>query len=255
MLQRRNILIDQGNTYCKLCIVDDGIFKDQTLYKTLPKEVLMDICNVPKDVILSVIFCAVGKLESYNLDFLRERANFFLELNENTPLPIDIASYPRNQLGADRIAVIVGAYSKLEEKQEVLIIDIGTAITYERISKEGKFLGGNISPGPKTRLLSLHKETARLPLVDMPFEENVEIGNTTVSAISCGVNKGVVFEINGYIAELKEKYPQSKVFLTGGYGIYFVNQLKSVNFVVPNLVMIGLNRILENYVCTIQKKS
>jgi type III pantothenate kinase len=83
-----------------------------------------------------------------------------------------------------------------------------------------------------------------LPLIE-PEPESLFLGNSTNSAILSGALYGIVFEIDGYINALKIKYPQLSVFLTGGSTFYFDNKLKNAIFAERNLVLIGLNRILQ----------
>jgi type III pantothenate kinase len=90
----------------------------------------------------------------------------------------------------------------------------------------------------------LHHFTQRLPQVE--FDEQVSfMGTNTTTAIQSGVLYGIVSEIDGYINRLMQKYPKLSVFLTGGDAVYFEKRLKSSIFANKNLVLIGLNRILE----------
>jgi len=138
---------------------------------------------------------------------------------------------------------VVGA-SFLCPDCEILVIDAGTAITYDFIDSKKVYWGGNIAPGLDLRLRALHEFTQKLPLVSVK-NETPFIGNSTDSAILSGVIYGIVFEIDGYINELKIKYPQLSTFLTGGSTFYFAAKLKNAIFAERNLVLIGLNRILQ----------
>ena len=146
-------------------------------------------------------------------------------------------------LGKDRLAAVVGA-SFLKPGKDILVIDAGTAITYDFINSKKQYLGGNIAPGINLRLRSLHEFTQRLPLVQVNSESPL-LGVDTNSALVSGALYGIVFEIDGYISTLKIKYPQLSVFLTGGSTFYFDTKLKSPIFAEKNLVLIGLNRILQ----------
>ena len=126
------------------------------------------------------------------------------------------------------------------------MIDAGSAITYDIVDNKGNFLGGNIAPGIKMRLRSLHEFTDRLPMVvkdgDIPF-----IGYDTETAIRSGVITGICHEIEGYIRASREKFGEVFVFLTGGDGISLKNNIKSSIFADKFLVAKGLNRILLKY--------
>jgi type III pantothenate kinase len=143
----------------------------------------------------------------------------------------------------DRIAAAVGAYSILPQR-DILIIDAGTAITYDIVTKDGEYIGGNISAGIDLRFKALNEFTAKLPLVKSdgvkPF-----IGNNTETAIRCGILDGVKHEIEGFINQFTAKYPHLLVFLTGGTDFDFDERVKKRIFADKFLVLRGLNRILQ----------
>ena len=137
---------------------------------------------------------------------------------------------------------MVGAFYEKPDCN-ILIIDAGTAITYDLLLKQGVFTGGNIAPGIRMRLKALNHFTGKLPLVekigDFPL-----MGTDTETAIRAGVIQGVLFEMDGYIRELKAIYPDLLVFLTGGDAFLLAEKLKTPIFVDKNIVLKGLNRIL-----------
>jgi type III pantothenate kinase len=145
-------------------------------------------------------------------------------------------------LGNDRIGAVAGAQF-LYPKENILIIDAGTAITYD-ILIGNEYLGGNISAGLNMRLKALHHFTSSLPLVEL--EDEIEFwGNNTGAAILSGVVNGIIFEIEGYIEYFKKRGEKNITIITGGDANYLVKKIKQPIFAVPNLVLIGLNRILE----------
>lgn len=234
-----NIVIDQGNTSTKVALFEDRILVEKFRFKQLSAKkvnALLDQYS-PQNGIL----CSVGRLNNELTDTLKERLPFFIELNENTPLPIKSTYKTPETLGKDRIASAVGAYTYQPEKN-LLIIDIGTAITYDFVDATGTYRGGNISPGMTTRFRALHQFTKRLPLLD---EEGdiPDIGYNTETAIRSGVINGIVHEINSYVDEYIKKY-NVFAFLTGGHSIYFADKLKRRIFADVNLVLKGLNDIL-----------
>jgi type III pantothenate kinase len=164
-------------------------------------------------------------------------------LSANTPLPIENRYLTKETLGKDRIAAVVGAYD-LYPNQNLLVIDAGTAITYDFINEKGQYLGGNISPGIEMRFKALNYYTGKLPRVQ-PKEWNKLYGSTTEEAILGGVLNGVVFEVDKTIESFKEFYKNLKVIITGGDAEFFDNKLKNSFFVNFNLLALGLNRILE----------
>lgn len=146
-------------------------------------------------------------------------------------------------LGLDRLAAAVGA-NNIYPQTNVLVVDCGTAITIDFVAASGVFEGGNISLGLNTRFKALNTFTSKLPLL-ATVDEFPMIGKNTSEAIWAGVLNGAIFELDSYIDFFKAKYPDIKVLITGGDAFFFERKLKNTIFVVPNLVILGLNRILD----------
>ena len=238
-----NLVLDQGNTATKIVLVDRGSAVYSGAYPRLtPEELttLIDRYRPERGIIASV-----AEPDPAWLPLLRRRLRRFLSLNDDLGLrlPITIGYLTPETLGRDRIAAAVGAHT-LRADAPLLVIDAGTAITYDLVLPPGHFVGGNISPGLTTRFRALNHYTSRLPLVH-EREEVPPLGTTTETAILSGVVSGIVYEMNGYIDDLRSKHPDLVVFLTGGNAFYFDGRLKCVTFASENLVWIGLNRILE----------
>jgi type III pantothenate kinase len=166
-----------------------------------------------------------------------------VQLTWQTPIPlINLYSTPKT-LGMDRIAAAVGAWS-LKPGNDILIVDVGTAITYDFVSSKGEYFGGNISPGKDLRFKSLHEHTGALPLVSMNGEIPL-IGNSTDSAIRSGVINGIKNEFSGFVSSMREIYPLLLVFLTGG-DMELLEKIEKIGtFVSENLVIQGLNSIIN----------
>ena len=169
----------------------------------------------------------------------------------DTPLPVLNLYETPSTLGTDRISSVIGAYYEAKCKHAVMCIDSGTAITYDIINKEGEYIGGNISPGMEMRFKALHDYTSRLPYISNRFSSS-RIGTTTESAIINGVQEGMRKEIEGYIREYRKKYPGLLVFFTGGDEIDFDYVNKKCIFADKNLVLKGLNIILNHLQQTIK---
>lgn len=236
-----NLIIEQGNTSSKVAVYENGEIEAYFVRKRLEipfiEEVLREH-DCERGILSTVI-----DLDKDLVSFLERRLKYLLVLDEHVALPIRVMYRTPETLGQDRLAAVVGAYT-LKPGRDVLIIDAGTAITYELLDASGRYLGGNISPGLATRFRALNQFTRKLPLVSEPEVVPV-IGTDTISAIQAGVVKGIIYEMDGYIDEVKAKYPNLFVFLTGGHSFYFERRLKNYIFADINLVLIGLNRILE----------
>lgn len=159
-----------------------------------------------------------------------------------TKIPIANKYHTPHTLGSDRLAAAVGAYMK-HKGCDVLVVDVGTCITYDFVNSNGEYLGGNISPGPTARLRALHDSTALLPMVERKGN-TPDLGYDTETAIRSGVMRGVQFEIEGYIRDIILKYPAVFIYLTGGVHLNLhISEKKCIfadNFIVP----FGLNKIL-----------
>ena len=240
-----NLCIDQGNSRTKIAVFDrnnmvyEAAF-DQTECEHKINGILHDF--QVESAILSSVVHDNAALEQ----LLRQTCEHFISLSHLTPLPIRNTYRTPGTLGKDRLAAVVGA-AFLQPDTDILVIDAGTAVTYDFIDASGVYHGGNIAPGVEMRLKALHTFTQKLPLVKI--DTNVDfLGKDTQSAIQAGVLYGVVLEIDGYIERLMLKYPKLSVFLTGGSAVLFDNKLKSRIFADKNLVLTGLNRILQHNV-------
>ena len=236
-----NLIIEQGNTSTKVAIYAEGNLKASFVYKTFDKsklKPLFDVYSLDKG-----IYSTVADVDEDLIVYLKERLSCFIYFDNDVRLPITIKYKTPHTLGKDRIAAVVGAYY-LQPNRNILIIDAGTCITYELLEASGSYLGGNISPGMTTRFKALNDYTKKLPLVN-EREEVPCWGPCTEDAIRAGVVNGIVFEMDGYIDKAKELYSDVLVFLTGGHSFYFESRLKNSIFADINLVLTGLNRILE----------
>ena len=164
-------------------------------------------------------------------------------LDATLPLPIQNKYATPHTLGVDRIAGVCGAHS-LFPSSDCLVIDAGTCITYDVIDRSGGFLGGGISPGMRMRFQAVHTFTAKLPLIN-PVPLPPLIGDSTETCIQSGIVNGLTAELNGIITQYQDKFDGLKVILSGGDTRFFENKLKGSIFAVPELVLGGLNSILN----------
>ncbi|MGL5938621.1 MAG: type III pantothenate kinase [Phocaeicola sp.] len=237
-----NLVIDIGNSTAKLAIFEkDKIIEvirdsNQSLAQL---GMLCEKYSLTQGIISSVISYS-DKIKSE----LKKLPFELLHLNYLTPIPIQNRYRTPHTLGMDRVAGVVGA-NYLHPHTPLLVIDAGTCITYDFITSKGIYEGGNISPGLQMRFEALHNFTNKLPLVDKKGDSPL-YGYDTETAIRSGVQKGIEFEMGGYIEELKKMHPGLFVFLTGGDDFSFDCNLKSIIFADRFLVLKGLNRILRH---------
>ena len=235
-----NLLFDLGNTNSKIAVYSNNMVETQSFRDICINDIKKLKSTYPiNNVILSSVIYYKNEIK----DYLQNNFKNFIELNSETPIPIEIIYKTKQTLGNDRIATAVGA-NNIFPNTNVLVIDIGTAITFDLINNKNQFIGGNISPGVTLRLQSLNEHTKKLPLVQK--NENFKlIGNDTNSAILFGIENGILFEIEGYINHLQKKYKNLKIIFTGGDKFLFEKKIKIPIFVKSNLLFHGLNRILN----------
>ncbi|MCP3928084.1 MAG: type III pantothenate kinase [Bacteroidetes bacterium] len=235
-----NLAVDIGNTRTKIALFEGNALVRKFTWKSWKPSDLFELAtnqNVKNIIYSTVAAVSVEEVKGYFNDF------FFLPLTAETPLPIDNLYATPETLGKDRLAAVVGAF-QLYPSKNCLVVDAGTCITYDILNAQGEYLGGNIAPGISLRLRAMHEFTARLPLIEQgPFEQ--WIGDSTESAMRNGGQLGVLLEVSGYIRHFKEKFGDVCVIFTGGDSNFFVENLKSKIFVNQNLVLIGLNKILN----------
>ena len=239
-----NLVIDQGNSTAKIAVFEGDSLVEQWRCEDLLPEVLRRVAvSAP---IEAAIYCSVTHHSENIIVTLREIAGKVYELTSLRPLPITIGYATPSSLGRDRIAAVAGARAMLPGRT-VLVVDAGTAITYDVLQPDGNFLGGNIAPGLWLRAEALNRHTERLPLVNVETPGDVALwGTDTPRAITAGIVRGVAGEIDYYRRMLPD---DAAVILTGGDAVRlapFVPQHHAAEVIVePALVVRGLNCILQ----------
>ena len=190
------------------------------------------------------ILSSVKPTEEDLKQFLCSEFDQFLELDHRTELPIENLYQTPESLGKDRLAAAVGA-NELFPDLNLLVIDAGTAITYDLVSEKNQFIGGNISPGLEMRFKALNHFTGKLPLVTYS-DDFEQIGRNTTDAIRAGVQNGILYEMAQNIDFFNRNYQNLHIIMTGGDSNFFDKKLNYSIFVHFNLTLIGLNRILEH---------
>ena len=236
-----NLVIDQGNSTTKVGVFSNETLFYSTVFEKFGKNEVISLFKqfeIPNAILSSVI-----DIERELINYLDEVFEKFVLLDEKTPLPIENLYKTPETLGRDRIAACVGA-NYLKPNTNLLIIDAGTAVTYDVVNAKNQYVGGNISLGLGMRRKALHTFTQKLPLIKMKDSAPM-LGSTTNEAILAGVVNGLIYEMEGYISSVSSVYPNLSVFLTGGDAFYFEKKLKSSIFANHNLLLVGLNRILN----------
>ena len=230
-------------------MTDEGKMVKHLIYKSFSSadvERLFELYEISDSIISSVV-----NIEAAVVNTLHRRSRHFVLFDHNTPVPIVNGYATPETLGQDRLAAAVGAKA-LCPNENLLIIDAGSAITYDFVSAEGEYMGGNIAPGLKMRFTMLQRMTKKLPLVEVDENELIPLfGKNTRDAIAAGVIRGMAYEIKGYMRTLGEKMPHFRTFLTGGNAPFVLNNVRTsptekreIRY-EKHLVLIGLNEILR----------
>lgn len=237
-----NLCLDIGNTQLKV-----GHYNQ--------KGKLLEVLTVPhwqaaqletklkKWAIKKAIVSSVQVQDEELLALLRRELEEVYVLSTHLKLPIIIDYATPTTLGNDRLAVAVAA-ATLYPQQAVLVVDAGTCITYDFVTAEGHYLGGSILPGIDMRFRAMHEFTAKLPLAERA-QLDTFVGNSTETSLQTGVLYGVLHELEGFAAQYTQQFGPIVVLVTGGSLPHFDSQLKSKIFAQPNLVLDGLNAILD----------
>ncbi|WP_046756520.1 type III pantothenate kinase [Kordia jejudonensis] len=238
-----NLIVDAGNTYVKVAVFQqDKMLHHESFEKELfQKKIEKTLQNFPE--VDQMITSSVTKLTKETKTYLASLAIKILKLTHETPVPFQNTYTTPETLGVDRIALVVAAVSQYP-KQNVLVIDAGTCITYDFKTVNEIYLGGGISPGVQLRYKTLNLLTANLPLLKPEIPKNY-IGNSTNNAIHSGVSIGVITEIDGIIERYKEQFEHLTVILTGGDTNFLAKRLKNTIFANSKFLLQGLNNVLE----------
>ena len=238
------LAINIGNTNTVIGLLDNGI---QIIKKRLTKElrfsediytfIISEVGYI--DIEGSILASVVPQLTEAFADVIYEilgRKSIVVSPNINTGL--DFSGYECALLGSDRIAACAYAWEKY--KAPMIVIDMGTATTFNIIDENGVFLGGAILPGLRMGIEALCKGTAQLPETELDYYVSL-IGHNTKECILSGTLFGAAAMIEGMVSKIKcEMHKDLKVIITGGNSKYMIQYCKTEMLYEPNLVLKGL---------------
>lgn len=236
------LTIDNGNTSTKVAVWRDGSLDSPIIHGEVKASEIIDLAKKYGGKFDWSAWCSVADNNPDLYLAVNEVSERMINIDTYTPMPLDFSHYTTpNTLGADRIAALAGAHS-LHPGQQLLVADCGTAITYDVLSSDGVFMGGNIAPGIALRLEALYRFTSRLPRL-YPTDEDVAIwGSSTTSAMQAGALYGVIGELNYYRKHLSK---DAVIVLTGGAVPFLLPHLSFPVTVDNDLVLTGLKYIIE----------
>jgi len=162
-----------------------------------------------------------------------------IEVSSHLPLDLKIAIQNPEQIGADRLANAVAARQRYQGA--VIVVDFGTATTFDVISAAGEYLGGVIAPGVHTSAQDLFVRAARLPRFVEIREPADVIGKTTEESILSGLFFGTVGQVDGVVGKIAEQLgEEATVVATGGLAHLIAPKSATIGEVCPDLTLIGL---------------
>jgi len=236
------LTIDIGNTSIAF-----GVFQGKKLrsaWKISTRNIfLKKAARLPKDIDAVIISSVVPKATPVIKKQLVKKYKIFpLILGENIRAPIKNLYNNPKQVGQDRLVDAVAA--KELYGCPAIVIDFGTAITFDIILKKGEYLGGIIVPGIETSVRALSKQAALLPIIKVSVPKEL-VGRNTINSMKSGIFHGFGCLCDGLVAKLKKRYGPMRVIATGGHAELMAKFSRSINRVDPNLTLQGLRIIYE----------
>ena len=243
-----NLVVDIGNTRAKAAVfVGDQIQKALVFEKNTLAQSLFGLRSQFPQIERALLSSVA---EDAKLLIGKSLAGIpVVELSATTPLNFNSRYVDLSKLGADRKALVAAAVTKFP-RNSVLVIDMGSCVTYDLVDAYKMHHGGGISPGWNMRLRAMHEQTSRLPLLNTTEAELLNhggvMGISTEVAMYMATFNGLVDEIDGAIYRYRQEYPDLTVILTGGDAAVFSVRLKNGIFAHSNFLLEGLNALLQH---------
>ena len=255
------LAIDVGNTNIVLGVFDGDRLAESWRLATLRERTadeigilvthLFERSRIPLERVDGIILSSVvppltGTMEEMALRYFG-RSPLTVDPVSNTGMPV--LYEPIADVGADRVVNAVAAYEAYgrRSKSPVIVVDFGTATTFDAISAAGEYIGGVICPGIGISADALFQRAARLPRVDVRKPPAV-IGRTTVTSMQSGLFFGYVEMVDGLTRRIRREVPHGEraiVIATGGLAEVLSSETTSIQHVDPNLTLDGLRLIWE----------
>jgi type III pantothenate kinase len=236
-----NLILDVGNSLLKIALFKKSELIQKIKFLENYKRNIEDI--ISKNNVTHSIISNVGRIDDSIINILKESTNLLLVSNQ-LKVPFKNLYKSKNTLGQDRLALVSAAAFNFPN-ENVLIVDVGSCITYDFKNNNNEYLGGGISPGISMRFKSLNTFTSNLPLIDFDSIHQL-IGNNTKNSINSGVINGTISEINGIIHQYCEEFKNIRIILTGGDSNFLLKRIKNSIFADQNFLLVGLNKLLED---------
>ncbi|MGH7022045.1 MAG: type III pantothenate kinase [Caulobacteraceae bacterium] len=249
------LAIEQGNTNTIFAVHDGTTWVAQWRAGTDPNRTadeyavwLTQLLSLGGLCMEAMDACIISSVVPQSLFSLRNLARRYFHLEpmvvgENVDLGIEVRIEKPSEAGSDRLVNAIGAHSAYEGA--LLVVDSGTATTFDLVAADGAFEGGVIAPGINLSVQALHEAAARLPRVAIQKPRRV-IGRDTVSAMQAGIFWGYVGLIEGLTARVKAEYGQPLTVIgTGGVASLFHGATEAIDHFDSDLTIRGLLEIVR----------
>ncbi len=237
---KKSVVVDVGNTKVKAAFFSAGALVEVIRFDITDAQPLLDLVVAHKPS--QSLLCSVAGNPQQCIEVLEQHTTC-KRLSADLKWPFTSAYATPQTLGMDRVAGVAGAQA-FYPNTACLVIDAGTCITYDVVTAEGVYQGGAISPGLQMRLNAMHTFTQKLPQITFEEISNVA-GDSTRNSMLSGAYFGMLGEIDGFIERYEALYGPLQVLICGGDAHLFDKHTKKSIFAAPDLVLYGLNKILE----------
>lgn len=236
-----DLIVDVGNTFVKIAVFEDDNIIFYQKYSEINASIIFEIKN--KYFVKKAIISSVRNNEAEISAILNKINISFYWLNHQMKFPFKINYKTPETLGLDRVSAVAGAMAMFPNSN-LLIIDMGTCVTFDFVDENLTYYGGSIAPGFEMRFKALPHFTQKLPLIKFENQSIKLIGDSTENSIISGIYNGFKFEILGMISAYEQQYKDIKIVLTGGDFKLFDLEVKNRIFADDFLVLRGLQQIL-----------
>lgn len=250
------LAFDIGNTEIVLGLFDNSELLDHWRIATYPERTTDEFGLLVRgliresgfdadDIRAAVIGSVVPQMTAIAADMSeRHLGARVLVITASTPIPIRLDVDEPLSVGADRILNTLAA-SRIY-RRDTIVVDLGTATTFDCITGDGVFIGGVIAPGVRTGAETLVRRTARLPRVDLESPAAV-IGRRTDTSVRSGIFLGAVESIDGIVRRIRDEWqkPDALVVATGGLAPLIGPHCRTVQRIEPYITLYGLDLALR----------
>lgn len=243
-----DLILDIGNTRAKAAVLDGGKVLEVSVLQGDARTEVARLCDAYG--VERAAASVVGREVDFAALLPGRLLGRFHRLSHLSKLPVTLDYETPATLGMDRLAAVVGA-RVLCPCGPLVVVDAGSCITVDLLDGDDRYRGGAILPGLAMRLRAMHEFTAALPLVELSEQERggtaatPMTGRSTRASIVAGVCNASLYEIEGFMRDYSRSFPGVKLFLTGGNADFFAKRLFFPNFATPNLIYVGLGKILD----------